>query len=238
MRPATHRTLAVAAIAIGQALIAPTALADLAGEALRGRIAEFVRARTGDDAAEISVPALGDFSLEGVDPASVRVDLSTRATGRGSTSVPVSVVLSDAGHVLKRGVVTVRVRAERPVVVATRHIRRGEPIGPGDVRVERREARGLPAAHTSDPGDVIGMAAASSISLGQPVRTDRIERPAVVERGQRVRLRLESAQLRIEATGIALSKGAVGDTIRVRNADSRREVTGRIGADGAVHVAF
>lgn len=42
--------------------------------------------------------------------------------------------------------------------------------------------------------------------------------------------------LEIRAEGRALSRGGVGDEIRVMNLSSRTTVSGRIAEDGAVHV--
>ncbi len=58
-------------------LSASIALAGPADDSLRQRIEEFVRARADAPIAEISVPSLGDFALAGVDPSTIRTDLST-----------------------------------------------------------------------------------------------------------------------------------------------------------------
>ena len=82
------------------------------------------------------------------------------------------------------------------------------------------------------------MASRRSIPAGRTLRTDWFEAPAVIGRGDRVRLVLHAGGMRIEGIGQALSDGAVGEVVRVRNADSRREVHGRVAPDGAVHVVF
>lgn len=207
-------------------------------DALRSQIEDFVRERADHSVSSISVPPLGDFRIAGADPDSLRVDLSSRASGRMASTVPVTVVISDGERVLKRGVVTVQLRMERPVVVATRAIRKGEPIDPGAIRLERREAATLHGSAVGDPQRVVGMEASRSIRAGAVMRAEWVERPALVERGERVRLVLHGPSLRIDAVGLALSRGAAGDTVRAVNADSRREVIGRVAPDGSIHVAF
>ena len=44
--------------------------------------------------------------------------------------------------------------------------------------------------------------------------------------------------LRILTEGRALARGGVGDVIRVMNLSSRTTVSGRIAADGSVHVGL
>ncbi len=62
--------------------------------------------------------------------------------------------------------------------------------------------------------------------------------PLLVERGSLVELVLERGALRVRAQGKAREAGHLGESIRVLNRDSRREVVGRVGEDGRVHVAF
>jgi len=240
--PAGRSRRAAWAVLVVGALLAPAVAtpvrAEPANEALRQRIEGYVRERLLDPEARVTVPPLGDFEIRGAAPETLRVALSMRSADRLSGTVPVSVTISDGRTVRKRGVVTVRVRSERRVVVAARHIPRGAPIGPDDLTVERRDAKRLHATTTDEPGALLGRVASRTIRAGTPVRADWTERPTAVERGQRVRIVLENAGLRIEATGEARSDGAVGDVIRVVNSDSSREVMGRIGPDGAVHVVF
>ena len=66
----------------------------------------------------------------------------------------------------------------------------------------------------------------------------RFEGVPVVERGDRVLLVLEDGPLRIQATGRAQESGVVGEWIRVRNLDSKRELSGRVDREGRIHVAF
>ena len=64
-----------------------------------------------------------------------------------------------------------------------------------------------------------------------------LAKPAV-KRGQLVTLRLARGSLQIFARGKAREDGRTGDTIRVQNVDSRREVVGVVAGDGVVDVAL
>jgi flagella basal body P-ring formation protein FlgA len=59
---------------------------------------------------------------------------------------------------------------------------------------------------------------------------------ALVERNQTVSLVFRSAGLSILTEGRALTRGGVGDQIKVMNLASRMTITGIIGTDGTVLV--
>jgi flagella basal body P-ring formation protein FlgA len=123
--------------------------------------------------------------------------------------------------------------AEAETLVATRTIRAMAEIGPDDVT--------LMAGHTpgalSSPAEAVGLEARSVLYAGRPIRPGDVGPAATVERNGIVPLVFSRGGLTILAEGRALGRGAPGEVIRVMNLSSRTTVQGRIGPDGAVHVA-
>ncbi|WP_412057568.1 flagellar basal body P-ring formation chaperone FlgA [Bartonella sp. DGB2] len=78
------------------------------------------------------------------------------------------------------------------------------------------------AKRTLLPGHAIALSALTTASL--------------INRGQTAQLVFQSGNLSIVARGIALESGSAGDTIKVRNADSGRIISGKIMDDGRVLV--
>ena len=80
--------------------------------------------------------------------------------------------------------------------------------------------------------------AAVGKSTKQEAQGKQTRKPAVrvVRMGQQVKVVLASPGLRLETAGIALDTGVAGTRIRVKNTGSGRVFSGRVGADGAVHV--
>ena len=56
----------------------------------------------------------------------------------------------------------------------------------------------------------------------------------LVHRNEMVRLRIEGPGFRITGMGQAIDEGRPGDTIKVRNVDSKQVITGLIAFDGSV----
>lgn len=215
-----------------------TSAADAGGLAasLRKHVEEFVVARAGGSVDSISVPPLPDFELPGFDARDLRIDLTTRARPPFDGAVAVNVTISNEEAVLKRGVVTAQVAASTRVWVAARELPRGARIGEDDVRLAKVELRALPGDRASTLEDIVGLQLKRSLREGVVLRKRHLAPVSVVERGQVVRIVLRAAGLEIVGKGKAVSNGAIGESIRVVNTDSRREVVGRVAEDGAVHV--
>jgi flagella basal body P-ring formation protein FlgA len=70
------------------------------------------------------------------------------------------------------------------------------------------------------------------------LRTREIESRPLVQKGSAVFIIAESAQLKISVRGEALEHGDQGETIRVRNTSSRREVRAVVVDRKTVKVPF
>ncbi len=77
-----------------------------------------------------------------------------------------------------------------------------------------------------------------SIRLGDPLQRNQIEFPPVVKRGERVVIQAVGRGLTLTAAGEARQDGRSGESIRVMNSGSRKEVVCRVIAPGLVKVEF
>lgn len=223
-------------------LLSGVATASPDEDALRDAIERFVREHAPEPPTALEVPALADFVLPAGTGGDVALELSANPRERFVGRVPVTLALRSGGRELKRGVVTVEVKIERPVLVAARSIRRGERLAARDVRVERRDLSALAGrpldGWLAGADGLDGRRARRSLRAGQPIAAAWLEATPLVERGQSVRIALRRGGLRIEAAGEARADGREGEWIEVLNRDSRRELVGRVGPDGVVHVSF
>ena len=234
----TERSLFLGLLALVVTLVAGPAPAYAESELegmLKRRIIQFVRSYAPIEPTSIQVPELSDFaSFVTVEGLSLRLSANPNEDFLGS--VPVTVVLLVEDLEVKRGVVTVRVRTDRPVLVAARRLRRGDEVQPGDVRSESMEASRIPSGVVTEMDELVGMRAARGISAGTPWQDHLVEPVPAVTRGQIVRVLLESGPLRIQALAKAREDAFAGQLVRVTNLDSKRDLVGRARADGSVDV--
>ncbi len=213
---------------------ASTALSDHLADALE----RYVRARADASVSRVEIPELGAFDEVGLPVDDLVVSFRTRQSGALSGRTPVTVILNHGGREVKRGVVTVGLIAYKTLYIATRALGRGEVVGEGDIRREKRDVTTLRGPVITRSSELVGMRVKRSIQAGRVWQPRHLETVPTVRRGELVRLRLESGGLRIDGTGKAGEDGRTGDFIRVLNAASKRYVTGRVDEEGTVHVRF
>lgn len=247
MRMAKGRVRLARFVSISVLVSVTVTVAAHAGESERQverDIERFVRARiaggeSGTSKTSIEVPPLATFAIDRErHPGPLRTEISTRAREPLRGRVPLAVELYAGDLLVKRAVVSPYVRRTERVVVPTRDLRPGTIVGSGDFVYVDRDATRLPRGVVRDKSEVVGLRVRRSLRKDRVVRSSQVEGVPVVERGDRVQIVLESGSLRISASGKAQEKGALGDWIRVVNVDSKRELSGRVDAEGRVHVAF
>ena len=84
--------------------------------------------------------------------------------------------------------------------------------------------------------DLIGKAARRTLLPGAPISPAFVESPRAVANGATVRVIYQDDGLTIAASASAMQSGAVGDSIKLRSADSGLTITGAIQPDGSVRV--
>jgi len=233
-RPGWFVAWLAVSLAVSNAAGAATPLSAHLSEALE----RFVRARADAKVSEVNVPELSAFDQIAVPVDDLVVSFRTRESGSLIGRTPVTVVLTHQGREVKRSVVTVGLVAYKTVYVAARAVARGQVVGEGDIRRERRDVSSLRGPVLTRSSDLVGMRVKRSVQAGRVWQPRDIETVPVVRRGELVRLRLQSGGLRIDGTGKAGEDGRLGDFIRVLNVVSKRYVTGRVDEEGTVHVRF
>ncbi len=131
--------------------------------------------------------------------------------------------------------VTIEVYAR--VVVAAAPLAKGEILDGSKVRLAEYNLAKLPQGYFHQLSKVMGMRLRRNLRMGQPLVPAMVQAPRLVERGQRVILVAGGNGLDVRMPGEALSHGARGDRIRVRNLSSRRIVEGVVTDDGLVRVS-
>lgn len=103
------------------------------------------------------------------------------------------------------------------VPVLRETISTGSTIRPSDLEIVEVPASQIKGEIILNPDDLLGMAPKRIVFAGKPVKSQDIEAPQIVERGEYVTLSYKSGPLQLTAQGKALENGAKGDMIRVVN---------------------
>jgi flagellar basal body P-ring formation protein FlgA len=215
-----------------------TASQQVAGTALLAAVREQLLAAWPDEAERLSIQPTGATPGAVTMPAGdLELKVRTRPGFDHLGSISATVEAWVDGAMVRSISVPVRVSQQAEVLVAARPIGRAAPIGPEDVRMERRE---LTAGQEPlrDPGALLGRQAIRNIAAGEPILASLLGQPSLVRRGDMVVLTAEARGIRAVTQGEAKEDGKAGQVIRVRNLTSNREVYGTVDAERSVRVAF
>lgn len=199
----------------------------IAGEALRK-----VLDKNLSDIKEVHVP--DDFTLPAGTLGYCVEDGKVDADGKFSMKVMFSV----NGDKKRSAWVWGRAAVVCRKLVATRTIKRLQVIGEGDVTTEEVERTAANADALESAGDAVGMAAARQINAGAPIRPGYVTPPAVIKRGEPVRMIARSPGLMVTAMGVAKEDGIRGGMVKVQNTSSGKVLIGSVVSEGLVEIPF
>ena len=159
-------------------------------------------------------------------PVQYEVTVPGRSLLRGST--PFTLTIQVAGKVEKQLHGTATIVVAQEVVSLVRPVAQGELITAD--AVSRTQVQVMQPLHqvATQPEDVIGKHARRSLAGNTPLSTQDVTTVPVVHRGDMVNIVLESPLIKVSTTGEVLEAGKPGDTIRVKNTSSNREVRAQV----------
>lgn len=133
--------------------------------------------------------------------------------------------------------VPVNVSVETSYVVSTHPLYPGQPIGAGDISLQRGDLANLPNGVVTAPEQAMGKTVRSGVGAGFPLRMDMLTAPLVVQQGQTVRVISTGPGFSVTSEGRALNNGAEGQVVQVR-LQNGQAVSGIARSGGVVEVAF
>jgi flagellar basal body P-ring formation protein FlgA len=211
-----------------QILQAPVA----AHAAIRGAVGDFLAAQTGGLPGQVE-HGVGAIDPRLVLPACGAMEVFTPPGARlwGKTNVGVRCA-SPAWTIY----VPVTVKVTGSYLVTVRALPPGHVIAAADTMAAFGDLTQLPAGVAQDPAQVVGRSVSGSLAAGQPLRTDILRAPVVIQQGQAVKLVARGQGFEVTADGKALSQGILGQVVQVR-APSGQTVSGIARSAGVVEIS-
>ena len=132
----------------------------------------------------------------------------------------------------------VRARIWRDVWVAGSALQRGQSLESADVAQERRDVltvrNALPELATRDSSIEI----AENIPAGSPLTLRSLRLRPIIRRGRVLQALVQQGSMTISVKVEALEDGVLGQTVRVRNLNSKREFRGKVQNEETILVAL
>jgi flagellar basal body P-ring formation protein FlgA len=131
-----------------------------------------------------------------------------------------------------------QVRLYRDVVIASRPLKRDSVLAHTDITLAERDLGSLSQGYLTALEQALGKKLTRPLLPDQVVMPVHVEAAEVIRRGDQVVISARSGTVNVRMPGEALSDGAVGRQIRVRNQRSQRVIRARVTAPGQVEVAM
>jgi flagella basal body P-ring formation protein FlgA len=133
-----------------------------------------------------------------------------------------------AGSQASPAVVNGRVVSMVMIPVLRGHSMPGDVITEADIDWVRVEGRRAGTNVATRVEELVGRTPRRPVAGNQPIRLTDVQANFVIAKGSQVTIVLRSGSMTLTARAEALQRGAIGDTIRVRNNQSRRVLDVRV----------
>jgi len=163
----------------------------------------------------------------------VDVDLGRREALPGSWNVPVDVRID--GTRVQTAWIALDVKLFEELPVATRDLRRGEPVDAASWSLKRTLVEGA-GPRSAQPEMLFGATCAREISAGTRITEFDVRRDPLVRSGDLVELEVVRGPLRARCRAVARGQGARGDRVEVQSGEGQRRLVGIVVERGLVRV--
>jgi flagellar basal body P-ring formation protein FlgA len=186
-----------------------------------------------------------DIALDGGDleldlPTDVENSVSVSAINFDPHSNRFAAILvapADGPPVIQRNVFgTVYEMAQIPV--PTRLISAGDIIAADDLEWQPVHLTRLSGNSLTDAEQLVGRMAKRPLKAGQILRQSDVAVSPVIRKNDLIRLVVKTGQMTLSVQGKALQDAALGQTVRVVNVNSNRQLTGTVIDAGTVAIGF
>ncbi len=114
------------------------------------------------------------------------------------------------------------------VAAASHYIKFGEEISASDYKILKVKSLKSGQIHLKDPDQLVGMQAKYNIPAGHILKMSDLKKPPIIKENDPVTLLYTGHDISLKTIGIALSSGAAGEKIRVKNEKTGIVVFGEI----------
>jgi flagella basal body P-ring formation protein FlgA len=161
---------------------------------------------------------------------------ATQSDPRGR--FPMRVELFRDGARVEKGSVSLDVRVFADLPVPVQNIKRHEMLTADLFKYKRFDITSITEKLLTETAQFEGCRAKQNLAADRYIPLRRVEKLPDVENGNTVTIVGYSDLFEIRARGLALQNGVIGESIKVKNVDSRKILIGKITAPGVVEIAI
>jgi flagellar basal body P-ring formation protein FlgA len=131
-----------------------------------------------------------------------------------------------------------RVFVKRKLFVLKIAGKKDESIGRGDIFIKETYMNGKGDEYPAAVEDLTDKILKRDVPANTILTYQMLEEPIAVQRGEIVNIVAENKKLLVLVKGKTIDRGRIGDTVRVKNISSGKEIVGRVTAHNTVGIDF
>jgi flagella basal body P-ring formation protein FlgA len=189
----------------------------------------------GEPTALIPIARTDDFRVPTGD---VRFDVRVHDAPANAPTLAATVTVRVNGRERHQLVLTFKLTRMANVFVVTRPLEPRRALNASDFRQERKPMGEVPPDALTELPDPTELEVLRSVQAGEVLTPRMIRQRYAVKRGELVTLLLEGEGFRITTQGQVNDDARRGDSVRVLNVSSKREVLGLVEGGGVVRVPY
>lgn len=168
---------------------------------------------------------LADFSVpNGI----IEIKISIPSSMVNYTGVtPVKARIFVGGRMYRDVNFVVSVKVFDFVVVATHDLRIATPVTAADFYMKEMPVDGR-TEYLKDVEEILGLVPHRAIRAGQPITANYFQQPEVIASGQPVKIIVHYKGIEASATGVSMTRGRIGEVIKVKNSASQKVISARV----------
>ncbi|MBF0158846.1 MAG: flagellar basal body P-ring formation protein FlgA [Magnetococcales bacterium] len=181
-------------------------------------------------AAQETVVPDGSFSWQ--------IDIPERNLHTGKQSVRLRAMAG--GRSVADAQVWVTLKQRERYLVLSRPLRRGDVVRQDDLSGQDVEQQRPMAGYllASQADRIVGQETVRAIAPDQPLQASWFALPQAINRGGKVRVLVRQGAMFIEAMGVAMANGRMGDVVEIQNSRSQKRFMAQVTGPGEVTVRF
>jgi len=138
----------------------------------------------------------------------------------------------------KKVQVPFRVFVKRKLFLLKAANKKDESIKKGDIFIKETYMNGKGDEYPASLEDITGKILKRDVPANTIITYQMLEEPVAIQRGEVVDIVVENKNLLVLVKGKTIDKGKIGDTVRVKNISSGKEILGRVTAHNTVAIDF
>lgn len=150
---------------------------------------------------------------------------------------PVKARISVGGRTYRDVNFAAYVRVYDTVLIANHDLRIDAPVKDSDFRTDEIQINGR-NEYIKEYREIAGLVPRKFVRAGSPVAADYFRQVVAVQSQSTVKIIARSGNLWVSAQGTALTRGRIGDIIKVRNESSKKVLSARVIDSQTVEVVF